>query len=91
MLYTDASDYAIGYVLGQKGDDNKKHVIRHSGRSLSQRRWPNNEKECLAIIEGVKHFQTYLEGDKEFLIHSDHQALQYLKEAKANKSPKLLR
>ena len=65
ILYTDASDYAIGYVFGQKDDDNKEHVIAYSGRSYRSRAslactW----KECLALIEGIKHFKPYLERQR---------------------------
>lgn len=93
ILYTDASDFAIGYVLGQKASDNKEHVIAYSGRSLTktERNWPVHEKECLAVVEGIRHFRTYLEGNNQFLVYTDHKGLEALFDAKQNKSPKLLR
>ena len=89
ILYTDASDYAIGYVLGQIGNDNKEHVISYAGRSLTQaeRKWPTFEKECLAVVDGIKHFHTYLEGDKKFRVFTDHKGLQYLKDTKQKNHP----
>ena len=85
ILYTDASNFSIGYILGQKDQDNREHVISYAGRSLQpgERRWGITDKECLAVIEGVKHFHVYLSGRK-FQIYTDHSALKWLQTRKAD-------
>ena len=35
ILYTDASTEAIGYLLGQKDDQNREVVIAYGGRALT--------------------------------------------------------
>ena len=51
ILYTDASDKAIGAVLKQEYGEIEKpvHYLSHS-LSQTQRKWPVIEKECYAII-----------------------------------------
>ena len=79
ILYTDASDYAIGYILGQLDDQGKKHVIAYGGRSMNEaeRRWGITDKEGLALVEGVRHYKVYLSG-KPFTVYTDHSALKSL-------------
>ncbi|CAG2250991.1 unnamed protein product [Mytilus edulis] len=48
VLSVDASDYAIGYVLGQLNPNTKlEHVVAYGGRSLNknEQKWHINEKE----------------------------------------------
>ncbi len=82
-LSCDASDYAIGYILGQLDDNGGEHVVAYAGRSLNsaERKWHIKDKECLAIVEGMRHFKVYLARDKEFTIYTDHKALEYMKTA----------
>ena len=82
-LYTDASDLAIGYILGQRDDKGMEHVIAYGGRSMNmaERRWGITDKEGLALIEGVRYFKHYLVG-KPFTIYTDHSALKKLDLAK---------
>ena len=79
ILYTDASDYAIGYILGQLDDQGKERVIAYSGRSMNEaeRRWGITDKEGLALVEGVRHYKVYLSG-KPFTVYTDHSALKSL-------------
>lgn len=49
----------------------KKHELRYSVP----------EKECLGMLEGMRHFRPYLWG-REFTVVSDHQALQWLHKTK---------
>ena len=84
-LYVDASNQAISYILGQKDENNKEHVIAYGGRSLnkSERNWGITDLEGLALVEGIRHFKVYL-SDKPFTVYSDHQALRTLKTNKAS-------
>ena len=47
ILTTDASDVLLGYILSQKGSDNKERVVAYGGRSLrpDERKWTVTEKE----------------------------------------------
>ena len=82
ILHTDASGFALGEVLSQKGESEKdEHVIAYASKSLteSERKWSTTELECLAIIWAVEKFHYYLAGRK-FKIITDHYALKWLKE-----------
>ena len=56
-LMCDASDYAIGAVLGQK-KENKLHVIYYASRTLNdaQLNYATTEKEMLAVIFAFDKF-----------------------------------
>ena len=79
ILYTDASDKAIGAILVQKDDDGVERVISYLSHKLSgaQLRWATIEKEGYALIYSLKRFHAYLWGAK-FEIHTDHKPLKSL-------------
>ena len=79
ILYTDASGYCVGSVLGQKDDDGREYVIAYGSRMLkgAELHYSITEKECLSIIFSIKHFRVYLYG-KKFSIITDHSALSWL-------------
>uniref|UniRef100_A0A2N9HWI1 RNA-directed DNA polymerase n=1 Tax=Fagus sylvatica TaxID=28930 RepID=A0A2N9HWI1_FAGSY len=85
-LMCDASDYAIGAVLGQR-KDKKPHVIYYASRTLNsaQMNYTTTEKELLAIVFALDKFRSYLIGSP-VVCFTDHAALKYLftkKDAKA--------
>lgn len=85
---TDASDYAVGAVLTQKFPDTKfDHPIAYHSRKLkpSEVNYPAWAKELLAIVEALRIWRFYLDGQK-FTIITDHQALTHF-----NNQPKLSR
>ena len=82
----DASDYAIGIVLGQRVAK-LSHVICYTSKTLNdtQLNYSITEKELLAVIFTLDKFRPYLIGSK-ILIYTDHAALKYIlmkKDAKA--------
>jgi hypothetical protein len=79
ILYTDASGYCVGSVLGQKDDEGREYVIAYGSRMLkgAELHYSITEKECLSIIFSIKHFRVYLYG-KKFSIITDHAALSWL-------------
>ena len=79
ILYTDASAYAISYILGQRDDQGRETVICYGGRGLrdSERAWPISQREGLALFEGVKFYHVYLAG-KPFTAVTDHKALEWM-------------
>lgn len=85
-IMCDASDYAIGAVLGQRLD-RVPYVIYYASRTLNdaQLNYSTTEKEMLAVVFALDKFRSYLIGCK-VIIFTDHAALKYLltkKDAKA--------
>ena len=80
ILYCDASNYSISYILGQKDEHNREYVIAYAGRSLSdtEKRWPITHREALSLIECIKHFHVYL-SHKPFVVFTDHAALKSIR------------
>nr|GEU33807.1 reverse transcriptase domain-containing protein [Tanacetum cinerariifolium] len=82
----DASDYAIGAVLGQRVE---KHFwpIHYSSKTMNQAKtnYTTTEKEMLAVVYAFEKFRSYLIMNKS-IVYTDHSALKYLfakKDAKA--------
>ena len=74
----DASDLAIGAVLGQRGDG-KPHVVYYASKTLNeaQRNYTTTEKELLAVVYALDKFRAYLVG-ADIVIFTDHSALKCL-------------
>ncbi|KAK0597787.1 hypothetical protein LWI29_028591 [Acer saccharum] len=89
-LMCDASDYAVGAVLGQRVDK-VPHVIYYISRTLNdaQLNYSTTEKELLAVVSASEKFRQYLIGSK-VIVYSDHAALKYLLTKKEAK-PRLLK
>ena len=85
ILTTDASRQALGYILSQKDETDKERVIAYGDRALrkSERNYPVTELEGLAIIEGIKAYHPYI-ANSHFTIITDHIALKYLMNVKAD-------
>ena len=90
-LHTDASTQGLGYILMQKDDAGKERVVRYGGRALRgpETRYSATEIECLAIVDAVKEYRSYLQFSKVY-IYSDHNCLKYLNKFKMN-NPRLYR
>jgi hypothetical protein len=89
-LMCDASDFALGAVLGQRVGKTP-HVIYYASRTLNdaQLNYSTTEKELLAVIFALEKFRSYLIGTK-VTVFSDHAALKYLL-AKKEAKPRLIR
>ncbi|KAL0284826.1 UNVERIFIED_CONTAM: Retrovirus-related Pol polyprotein from transposon.6 [Sesamum angustifolium] len=74
----DASNHAIGAVLGQR-IGKEPHVIYYASRMLdnTQSNYTTTEKELLAVVFALEKFRHYLLGTK-VVVFSDHAALKYL-------------
>nr|GEU36551.1 reverse transcriptase domain-containing protein [Tanacetum cinerariifolium] len=82
----DASDFAIGAVLGQR---HEKHFrpIHYASKTITdlESNYTTTEKEMLAIVYAFEKFRSYLIMNKS-IVHTDHSTLKYLfakKDAKA--------
>jgi len=71
-IMCDASDYAVGAVLGKR-IDKLPHVIYYASRTLNdaQLNYSTTEKELLAFVFALDKFRSYLLGSK-VIIYSDH-------------------
>jgi hypothetical protein len=89
-ILCDASDYAIGAVLGQT-KDKKQYVIANASKTLigAQINYTSLEKELLVVIFTIDKFRSYLVGAK-VIIYSNHAALKNLF-TKKDAKPRLVR
>ena len=89
-LMCNASDYAIGAVLGQKSE-RIFQVIYYASQTLNdaQLNYATTNKELLAIVFAFDKFRPYLIGNK-VIVHTDHSAIKYLM-TKKDAKPRLIR
>nr|GEU41409.1 reverse transcriptase domain-containing protein [Tanacetum cinerariifolium] len=85
-LMCDASDFAIGAILGQRHEKHFK-PIHYASKTMNdaESNYTTTEKEMLTVVYAFKKFRSYLIMNKS-IVHTDHFALKYLfakKDAKA--------
>ncbi|GJW79589.1 reverse transcriptase domain-containing protein [Tanacetum coccineum] len=89
-LMCDASDFAIGAVLGQRKN---KHFqpIHYASKTMTeaQAHYTTTEKELLAVVYAFEKFQSYLILSKS-IVYTDHSAIKYLF-TKKDAKPRLMR
>nr|GFC08607.1 reverse transcriptase domain-containing protein [Tanacetum cinerariifolium] len=77
-LMCDASDYAIGAVLGQR---KSKHFqpIHYASKTMIEAKihYTTIEKEMLAVVYAFEKFRPYLVLSKS-IVYTNHSALKYL-------------
>jgi hypothetical protein len=63
-LEVDASGFALGAVLTQRGTDKKKHPIAYFSTTLSEaeRNYDIYDLELLAIVKALRHWRQFLAG-----------------------------
>jgi hypothetical protein len=78
VLQVDASNYGMGAVLTQY-QEGEEHPIAYFSRKFteSERKYAIMERECLAMVEGIKHFRAYLFGQR-FTVVTDHKPLEHI-------------
>lgn len=77
-IMCDASDYAIGAVLGQR-KEGKVHTIYYASKTLNEAQinYTTTEKELLAVVFTYEKFRSYIVNSK-VIVYTDHAAIQYL-------------
>eukprot|EP01053_Blabericola_migrator_P004787 Blabericola_migrator_1__4786@NODE_2517_length_2654_cov_120_530731_g1552_i1_p1_GENE_NODE_2517_length_2654_cov_120_530731_g1552_i1NODE_2517_length_2654_cov_120_530731_g1552_i1_p1_ORF_typecomplete_len356_score47_66RT_RNaseH/PF17917_1/4_5e03RT_RNaseH/PF17917_1/2_8e28RVT_1/PF00078_27/5_9e23RT_RNaseH_2/PF17919_1/6_3e18DUF1699/PF08004_11/0_021_NODE_2517_length_2654_cov_120_530731_g1552_i115292596 len=87
-IQVDASDSAVGAVLFQDGDGERR-IIHIASRKFSEteRRWSTSERECFGALWSLETFDPYFRGSAVTLF-TDHQCLLHLM---TSNSPKLRR
>ena len=78
VLRTDASGVGVAAVLLQE-NDGKLYPVGYASKklNLTEARYPIIEKECLAVVWGIKRFKLYLAG-RRFTLQTDHKPLKYM-------------
>jgi hypothetical protein len=89
-IMCDASDYAVGAVLGQQ-DGKNLNVIQYASRPFNddQKNYATTEKEFLAIVFSCGKFRSYIINSKVKL-KTNHQALRHLL-VKKDAKPRLMK
>ena len=89
IVHSDDSDVGLGAVLSQVGEDGEEHPIAYASQKLKPREacYSTIEKECLAAVWDLKHFEHYLYG-QPFTLITDHKPPAWLKTMKnSNQRP----
>jgi hypothetical protein len=92
-LAVDASDVGAGAVLLQEGDDGVDHPVCYFSKKFEkhQKNYSTIEKECLALVLALNHFDVYLNwSPTPIKVFSDHNPLTFLNKMK-NKNQRLVR
>jgi hypothetical protein len=88
-IMCDASDYAVGAVLGQR-KEGRVHAVYYASKTLNeaQLNYATTEKELLAVVFAFEKFRSYIMNSK-VIVYTDHAAIKYLL-AKKDAKPRLI-
>jgi hypothetical protein len=88
-IMCDASDYAVGAVLGQR-KEGRVHAVYYANKTLNdaQLNYATTEKEFLAMVFAFEKFRSYIVNSK-IIVYTDHAAIKYLL-AKKDAKPRLI-
>lgn len=78
-LFVDASPVGLGAVLVQYDKDGMPRIISCASKALTdtEKKYPQTQKEALAIVWGVERFSFYLMS-KSFSIRTDSEANEFI-------------
>ena len=86
----DASDFAMGAVLGKRKEKIFRAIYYASTTfNEAQENYSTTEKEILAIVFACEKFRPYILGS-HVIVHTDHAAIKYLM-SKREAKPRLIR
>lgn len=92
-LAVDASDIGAGAVLLQENVEGVDHPVSYYSKKFNrcQRNYSTIEKETLALVLALQHFEVYLgSAAGPVVVYTDHNPLTFLSKMK-NKNQRLLR
>ena len=79
------TDFALGSILSQPGDDEKLHLVAFHSRKFdaAEINYEIHDKELLAIVDSFTQWRHFLEGSShKITVFSDHKNLSYFKNAR---------
>ena len=89
-IMCDASEYAMGEVLGQRAEKIFRAIYYVSKTyNEAQKNYSTTENEMLAMVFACEKFRPYILGS-HVIIHIDHAVIKYLM-AKKDAKPRLVR
>jgi hypothetical protein len=80
FLESDASNYALGTVLSQKGDEKELHPVAFHSRKFTavEINYEIHDKELLAIVDSFQEWRHFLERVVHpIIVYTDHKNLKY--------------
>ena len=88
-IMCDASDYAVGAVLGQR-KNRKVHAIYYASKTLNEAQvnYATTE-ELFAVVFAFENFRSYIVNSK-VIVYTDHVAIKYLL-TKKDAKPRIIR
>jgi len=92
-LSVDASDAGAGAVLLQEGDDGVEHPVSYYSKRFNrhQRVYSTIEKEGLALVLALKHFEVYAgSASAPTVVFTDHNPLVFINQMR-NSNQRLMR
>jgi hypothetical protein len=84
-LYCDASDVGVGAMLCQIDDSGVEHPVSFYSKKLNkaQRGYATVEKEALALLLALKHYDVYLNETAHLIeVFTDHNPLTFVNRMK---------
>ena len=85
IIEADASDFALGSILSQPGEDGHLHpVVFHSRKfNVAEINYEVPDKELLAVVNSFAQWRHFLEDSPhQIIIYSDHKNLTYFQMAR---------
>ncbi|KAG2191851.1 hypothetical protein INT47_002866, partial [Mucor saturninus] len=90
-IETDASDFGVGAVLLQEGEDGQWHPLAYESKKFSsaERSYPAQERELLGIMHALRTWRCLVDG-RPYTVFSDHLPLKYFR-SQVTPTPRLVR
>ena len=91
-LAVDASDAGVGAALLQDDSSGVEHPVCYFSRKfdIHQKHYSTIEKEALALISALDHFDVYVSSSQVLVVYTDHNPLVFLNRMR-NSNHRLMR